>query len=744
MSRLFTAALALVLSIAVLGGQQGPSTANPAAPQRGDAQTPPVTFRSQVDYVEVDAVVRDAKGAFVRDLRPDEFQVLEDGVPQKVTAFSLVDIPIVQADRALYRTEDIEPDVRSNTEESGGRIYVLLLDDLHTAFERSGRVRQMARQFIERNVGANDIVAVMHTSGRTDAAQDFTNSRRLMLQAVDKFMGRKLRSAFLNKLDVYNRNRSLGDSSTIADADDAERVQQARNVLGTIRNVSDWLGNVRGRRKAVILVGEGIDYPIAGPGSSPDATDATSSAGSGNTSTDTGSSSSSLSPSAIPMKVAENRGDGAMLAGDSRDAIAAAMRANVNIYAIDPRGLATGNEDLMTVSGSLPNDQSLGLNSTDLAAEMRRGQDSLRVLSEQTGGFASVSSNDFRPAFQRIVEENSSYYLLGYHPTNEKRNEGFRRIVVRLTRPGLAVKARAGYSGSSGKPSKDAKEKKVEATTGTSKELRETLDNPLPTPDFRFAVFAAPMKGTGKKAAIAVVSQFDGRDMAFRQGAARRTNALEVSYVAVNSEGKVAGGNREIIDLTVKPDTYKKVLESGFRLQSRFELPPGSYQLRVGAREAGGGRLGSVYYDLVVPDFTERDLDMSGLVLTSKSAAAVPTAGAIPELGDVLGAPPTTARTFRTGDELAVFAEIYDNEARRKHTVEVSTKLQAEGTTPVFSNTESRSSEELGGSRGGYGHVARIPLSGLAPGLYVLRVEAKSTLKGANAVAREVQVRIVP
>ena len=85
-----------------------------------------------------------------------------------------------------------------------GRLYVLLLDDINTAPTRTNRVRAAARQFIERNMGANDLAAVVQTSGRTDATQDFTNSRRLLTQAVDKFMGRKLRSAALNKIDNYN------------------------------------------------------------------------------------------------------------------------------------------------------------------------------------------------------------------------------------------------------------------------------------------------------------------------------------------------------------------------------------------------------------------------------------------------------------------------------------------------------------------------------------------------------------
>ena len=159
MHRSIVGALTLLAATAALAAQ-APVQA-PQGPGRPDAQMPPITFRAEVNYVEVDAVVRDAKGAFVRDLKPEEFQVFEDGVPQAVTAFSLVDIPIVPAERAMFAPQEIEPDVRSNEGGPGGRLYVLLLDDLHTSFPRSARVRQAARHFIERNLGANDLVAVI-------------------------------------------------------------------------------------------------------------------------------------------------------------------------------------------------------------------------------------------------------------------------------------------------------------------------------------------------------------------------------------------------------------------------------------------------------------------------------------------------------------------------------------------------------------------------------------------------------
>ena len=624
-----------------------------------------------------------------------------------------MDIPVERAERPLFQPGAIEPDVQNNLRAPDGRLYVLLLDDIHTDATRSLHVRRAARQFIERNLGANDLAAVVFTSGRTDAAQDFTNSQARVIAAIDKFMGRKLRSATLNKIDAYNNARTIGADPQLLDTDQEHRLYNARSMLSTVRNLSDYLASVHGRRKAVVLISEGIDYNIW----------------------------DTIGAYGSPATISDSnrRGDATILIDETRDAIAAATRANVNIYAIDPRGLASLGDDAIQVSALPSNDATLGIGLTSFIDELRVAQDSLRVLAEETGGFASVTSNDFSGAFQRIVDENTSYYVLGYYSNNEKRDGRFRKIDVRLGRPGLIVKARKGYVAPRGKA---GPERKVDPSAGTSNELRDVLNSPLQTNGLKLAVFAAPLKGPAPKAAVAIVTQVLGRDIAFTQKDGKYNNDLEVSYIAIDKNAKVAAGNRDTLNMNLKPDTYQRVVQTGFRVQSRLELPPGKYQLRIAARE-GGGKIGSVFYDIDVPDFRAEPLMLSGLVVTSAVAGAIPTAGTITELANVLPAPPTTSRVFGAGDEIAVLAEVYDNQpSTPSHSVYITTSLKAEGGRAVFTTNDSRSSKELGGAKGGFGYTARIPLKDVADGLYVLRVEAASTLKGVPAAVRELQIRV--
>jgi VWFA-related protein len=661
-------------------------------------QTPPVTFKVEINYVEVDAFVVDGQGTLVRDLRQDEFRVLEDGKPQTVTAFSFVDLPVERPDRPLFAKQPIEPDVATNARGVDGRLYLIVLDDLDTGQMRTARVRAAAKKFVQDQLGVNDLAAVT-TTGFAAARQEFTNNRALLVQAIDRFTGTKLRSPTLERLDEYARqaNRQVGDP--VADPLEAQRAFRARSVFDSLRQWCDILASVRGRRKALVFISEGIDYNIDDPINNPYAGE---------------------------------------IRDSVRDAISAATRANVNIYSIDPRGLTDMGDELIGISALPgPGDADVGGPST-LLRELRLSQDSLRVISDETGGFASVNTNDTRGAFTRIVQENSAYYVLGYYSTNERRDGRFRKIDLTVTRPGLTVRTRRGYAAVSGKP----RAREAPPMAGVSSELREVLDSPVPVSGFTLAAAAAPLKGDGGQASVLVTVQGSGGDLTFTEKDGRFDNVVEASVLAIDGDGRIKAGDRASLSLAVKPETLAALRQVGFRVLLRLPLPPGKYQLRVAARESGAGRMGSVYDDLEVPDFTRLPLSMSGLILSSRQNNVVPTPRPDETLQKLLAGHPTTARDFRSDDELVAAAEVYDTQGDRAHKVNITTTLLTDAGTSVFNRADERSSSELRGRTGGYGYSVRVPLKGLAPGLYVLRVEARSTLGKEAQASREVVVRV--
>jgi VWFA-related protein len=685
------ALIVLAAGTALVAGQAPPP--QPQTPQ-------PPTFKVQVDYVEVDIVVTDKQGNHIRDLKKEDFQVLEDGKAQTISVFTHVDIPVERADRPLFAAEPIEPDVKTNERPFDGRVYVMVIDDLHTRFGRSVRVKAAAKQFIERRLGANDLMAIVHTAGANNANQEFTNNKKLLLAAVDKTSGRKLDSATAGKTEEFYRTRDLRQSGDpLNDPNDQERAFNARATLDTLRNVAEWFGSVRGRRKAILLVSEGIDYDIHDmiPG--------------------TGSTHSGAS----------------MIMDSTRDAISAATRSNVAIYGIDPRGLTDLGDESIEIQ-AFPDDTSLGIGAGSLQNELRMAQDSLRTLSEETGGFAVVNKNDYSTAYQRIVEDNSSYYVLAYYPPDARPGR-FHKIDVRVTRPNVVVRARRGL----------VTPKKAAVTTANSKspatpELREALDSPLPVSGLTLHAFTAPFKGAAPNASVLFGVEMRGRDMKLDQN-----TKLLLSYIAIDANGKVRGGNTDSVGLgTMRPETKTRIEQTGLRMLNRLDLPPGKYQFRIAAHDPNGGNVGSVLLDLDVPDFQKAPFSLSGLVLTSASGSAMPTVRQDEQLKQVLPGPAVALRSFPQNDEAIVFAEVYDNAGGTPHKVDITATVTADEGKVLFKSDEVRDSTEIGGARGGYGYTARIPMKDLAPGTYVLKVEAKSRLQNVPTASREILFKVEP
>jgi VWFA-related protein len=684
---------AVLMMTAVAVAAQAP-TEPPAQPPSTPQEGPNVTFKVEINYVEVDARVLDAEGRFVRDLSKEDFQLFEDGKPQTIDQFALVNIPVERAEVPLFAKAPIESDVSSNARDFNGRLYLFVLDDLHTAPLRTQLVRNAARRFIDTKLGANDMAAVISVRGTSDGMQGFTDNRRLLVQAVDRFIGQKLQSETLMRLNTLQPNESGTLAPAANDPSDLERGMDADASLRTLRNAAEFMAGVRGRRKALIYISEGIEYNVA---------DFTRQASS-------------------------------RVAAAAQEAVASATRSNVTIYAIDPRGLTTLGDDDITVSSITPE-----LNLQSMQRELQLAHDSLRTLADFTGGFAVVNTNDFATAFDRIVSDNSSYYLLGYYPANDRRDGRTRKIDVRIRRSGAQVFARKDYIEPRGRPPAVPP---PAVAAGTSVALRDVINSPLPLSGLTMSTSAAAFKGAAPNASVSIVIEARGRDLNLKNENGKYIGNLELSVSAFDRAGKFKVGERPTVTFGLRPETYTRVNELGVRVLTRLQLPPGRYQLRVGGLSGEAGLRGSVFYELEIPDFSKEPFTMSGLLLTSPSASRVVTARPDPLLEGLLPGPPTTIRDFQVGEEIALFTEVYDNQLTPRHMVDITTNVLTDDGRVVFTASDTRSSDELDGKPGGYGYSARVPLKDLAPGLYVLKVEARTRLGNTEPISRQVQFRI--
>lgn len=243
-----TTALALVAfgAATIAGGQTKPTPSN----------SPP-TFRSSIEAVQVDVYVTDAAGNPVSGLTAGDFEIFENGKPRPIATFEAGHIPIERAE-SLSRTL-AEPDVLTN-EGPPGRVYLFALDEVGHDQDKSAnilRTRRFVRQFIEDHFGPHDVGAVaLLGRGLATDGQDFTNNRRLLLDAVDKFSGGFAESRPTNQCakDLKPGSVRRGEGQGIG----TDRSQQ----IVALRSLTEAMSRVPGRHKALVVFSECFDVDV--------------------------------------------------------------------------------------------------------------------------------------------------------------------------------------------------------------------------------------------------------------------------------------------------------------------------------------------------------------------------------------------------------------------------------------------------------------------------------------------------
>jgi VWFA-related protein len=423
----------LVALAAGLSAQTPPSGSKPPekdkAQQEKDKAQPeadkPPTFRVQVDLVTNDVMVRDKDGNFVSDLTKEDFEVYEDGVKQDIISMTLshggrvtnvLNPPPPPAPEGI-----ILPPSRPKTDVSG-RIFLFFVDDLHLQFHNTGRVRELFKKISKNLVHDGDMFGIV-SSGPSSIAIDMTYDRTRLDEAIKKMAGNELKPSDI----IQGPSGAEGPS---------EVRYRAHVAFSTVNDVLLQLEQVHNRRKALVYVSDGYDFnPFQdarlgtmdpnSPFAQNEFARMQNSLSQGNNAND---------PMTSQQKQSEEFAD-ADLARELGELTRMANRANATIYTIDPRGL---------VGGSDIDEQ---VDPTQWNEYIRKSQDSLRVLAEETGGLAVVNQNDFDKALKRIDAETSDYYVLGYYSKNPDPTKRRRAVEVKVSKKGvpLTVVARKEY-----------------------------------------------------------------------------------------------------------------------------------------------------------------------------------------------------------------------------------------------------------------------------------------------------------
>jgi VWFA-related protein len=395
------------------------------------------TFRLEANYVRVDLYARHGDKA-IEDLRAEEIDLLEDGVPQTIQAFEHVTIRS-SISPELRRDPASPSQSRAIAEDPRVRILVIFLDTFHVQIDGSHNMRKPLIEMMERTVGDEDLVGVMHPRM---SARDLTLGRKISVISEglteNWIWGERHRDTPLDPVEeqwfyCYGPGPRF------------DEMRARRRETMSLDALSDLVTHLRGlreERKAVLLVSEGWrlfgenrklaepekgEAPPSGPGIFVGPTGKIQSRDSR---TQGGASKSDCDTQRMELAFTDNT-------RRLRDLMGEANRANVTFYPVYPGGLQVADAPLVTQTSA-----------AGMESSMRRLTSSLnqlRELATNTDGLAVVNTNDISGAMRRIVSDLTSYYLLGYYSTNTKPDGKFRSITVRVKRPGVQVRARRGY-----------------------------------------------------------------------------------------------------------------------------------------------------------------------------------------------------------------------------------------------------------------------------------------------------------
>jgi VWFA-related protein len=591
-------------------GAQQTGTATSSKPQ-----TPEDVVRITTNLVQIDTVVTDRRGQQVVDLRPEDFEVYEDGRLQEIKAFSYVSLESDSRPPATEKSRDKnappQPPEQLRSDQVR-RSIALVVDDLGLSFESMHYVRNALRKFVDEQMKPGDLVAVIRTGAGVGALQQFTTDRQLLHAAIDRLKwnayGRRGIGAFGNIGDdaFYTEPRdSKRGVYTATDVDKkvkpearetADREKDADfkdevftvGTLGALSYVVRGLKELPGRKSTVLL-------------------------------TDS-------------LNLFDSTGGGNYRVLDAlRRLIDLANRSSVVFYSLDARGLQTLNDTAANsmvgkTEGGGGEVTATGLSGSRLmqdlmarSVDLEEAQNGMNYLARQTGGFLVSNNNDIAQGIRRVLDQ-KGYYLIGYRPSDSTFDPAtgrkqFHKLDVRVKRPNLSVRTRSGFYGIA-----------TEAVRPSHRTAQEQLLAALTSPfasgalDLRLtSVFLNDLSyGSFVRSLIYV----NGNSLTFTdQPDGAHKASVDVAAVTFDDAGLIVDQRFRTETVLVRGNEYAAARRDG--LTFGINLPvtkPGAFQLRIAVRDVATERVGSANQFIEVPNLNKNRLTLSGIYLAANEA----------------------------------------------------------------------------------------------------------------------------
>jgi VWFA-related protein len=551
------------------------------------------------NLVQVDAVITDKNGNLVTDLKPEELQLSENNRPQKITHFSFVarDTTAPQPASKPFIRDDKIPGVPPDRlrPDDVKRTIALVVDDLGLSFQSTHFVRRALKQFVDQQMQAGDLVAIIRTSGGMGALQQFTSDKRQLYAAIENIKWYPAGRMGVGVFGPTTSSRFSGDiDAKTKELEDFRSDLFSVGTLGAISYVVRGLSDLPGR-KSILLISDGFKISDRDPLSHTSSNDRTFQR--------------------------------------LRQLIDETTRASVVIHTLNASGLQALSsiraEDSLTDASDLsgartPDQVTQALH--DRANDAFDLQSGLDFLAEETGGIAIHNSNDLTGGIKKIVDE-KGYYLIGYRPdqsTFDARTgrRAFHHLSLKVLRAGkFDVRMRKGFYGAV------SDDRSTLAGGGAREQILHALISP-------FGAAGVPIRLTSLFANDAQVGSFmrsylhvDGSALTFTDEQDDWHQAqFDVVAVTFGEDGRIVDEVSRVDRLRVRGEAYQQVLKAGFVYLVTVPIKkPGAYQLRVALRDQASERVGSSSQFVEVPDMKKRRLELSGILLNAASPGTTPS-----------------------------------------------------------------------------------------------------------------------
>jgi len=580
----------LFVSSAWPSAQQTQAAPVPSAGQASQANAPsqqPAGLRVTTRMVVVDVVATDNKDVPIKDLKANDFTVQEEGQPQKVNAFSFhqteQEPASASGQASAFLNPKLPPGYFSNapTYKSNGALNVLLLDALNTTLLNQASMRDGMIKLMEK-LPAGQPIAIYLLGNKLTLVQDFTSDPEVLRKAIAgvKRQGSKLLDnaagttrmadmpvgsvAVATMMDVPSIKAHLEefhDQHTAAQAD-----FRVRFTLDALNSLGRYLAGYPGR-KNLVWVSETFPLSIV-----------------------------------LDKIKSQNTRD------FSREVAATGSllsNAQVAIYPVDAKALG-GNSDFSVgndpnpignpavISTTLDNEAGKVMNRE--AEERMTSRTTMNDLAEKTGGRAFYNTNNLEGAVRRSLEDGSVYYTLGYYPENKTWDGKFRRITIKVARPGIKLHYRAGYYAV--EPQSYAQLDQAEKTNELAKAM--SLDFPASTALLFQAAVVLPSAATANK--VLVNYAVDPHGLTFDLGTDGLQHAsVDCAVIVYSAKGEPLQSLSNTMIAALKPEEYQRVQQKSFPCRQTFDLAPGEYLFRLGVRDGHTGTLGTLNAPVTIP-----------------------------------------------------------------------------------------------------------------------------------------------